>query len=796
MSPGNIDLIRVAISYIPPHDRDLWVRMAMAVKVDLGEDGFSIWDTWSQGSDSYVAKDALAVWKSCKANGAVSGRSLFHEAKQHGWIDDEKTPRAARKARAANGEAPKDDDAQAKAAQKADFKWQRAKPVPSDHAYLLEKQIQPHGVRAHRGDLFVPMYHGPKLCSLQIIKANEAGADEKFSKKFLPGGRASGCSYLIGEPGVVLCVAEGFSTGASIREATGYAVTVAFSAGNLFSVAKTMRRQFPDLKIVLCADDDHRTDGNPGLTKATEAARAIGGLLAIPNFGVNRPDVATDFNDMAAQCGKDAVEAVIREAKAPGEQPQKEAQPPPGKTQEPRALGLMSDMRNAWRLVQAHGNSLLHVSDIGFHIWAATHWKRDADGAMAVASRLSRCVAVEASEILAKASEIADEEKRKKKLALAQALSEFAIKCEQRSKIEAALSLVRVYRNAKPGDLDRDLWALNCANGTLDLRSGDLRPHRQDDLLTRVAPVAYDKSATAPRWLAFLDRIFAGDQELIGFVKRAAGYTLTGNISAQVIFLLCGGGANGKSVLVTTLQTLLGDYAKTAAPDLLLAKAGDRHPTELADLRGARMVATVESGEGRRLHESLIKQMTGGDAMKARFMFADFFEFEPQFKLWLATNHKPNVRGTDYAIWRRIRLIPFNVTIPENERDAKLVEKLKAELPGILAWAVAGCLEWQQGGLKAPASVLAATETYRVEMDVVARFIEEACVLHPQAEIKATYLYRAYKAWCDDNGERYESQTMFGRRLGERGFTKRGSNGVIWGEIRVSEDFHSKSFDA
>ncbi len=529
----------------------------------------------------------------------------------------------------------------------------------------------------------------------------------------------------------------------------------------------------------------HLTSLAGSMRRRNMSVDAILSALLVENSMRCAPPLGDDeVRKIAASVGRYAPAADMPEPK-----------PLPGKVQEPRALGLMSDMRNAWRLVQVHGNSLLHVSDIGFHIWAGTHWNRDADGALAIASRLSRSVASEAAEILAKASEIADKDKREKKLLLGQALSEFAIKCEQRSKIEAALSLVRVYRNAKPGDLDCDPWLFNCANGTLDLRSGDLRPHRQSDLLTRVAPVAYDKNATAPRWLAFLDRIFAGDQELIGFMKHAAGYTLTADISAQVIFLLSGGGANGKSVLVTTLQTLLGDYAKTAAPDLLLAKTGGRHPTELADLRGARMVATVESGEGRRLHESLIKQMTGGDAMKARFMFADFFEFEPQFKLWLATNHKPNVRGTDYAIWRRIRLIPFNVTIPENERDPKLVEKLKAELPGILAWAVEGCLDWQKGGLRAPARVIAATELYRAEMDVIARFIKEACVLHPQAEIKATFLYRACKAWCEDNGERYESQTMFGRRLDERGFTKRVSGGVIWAGIRVSEDFHSKNFD-
>ena len=231
-----------------------------------------------------------------------------------------------------------------------------------------------------------------------------------------------------------------------------------------------------------------------------------------------------------------------------------------------------------------------------------------------------------------------------------------------------------------------------------------------------------------------------------------------------------GGGANGKSTFIAVLQAMLGDYAKQAAPELLVSRGGDHHPTELADLFGARLVASVEVDDGKRLAESLVKQMTGGDKMKARFMRQDFFEWVPTHKLFLAANHRPEIRGTDYAIWRRIHLVPFTVTIPEDERDPKLGEKLRVELPGILNWAIAGCLDWQQNGLGVPQAVRTATEEYRQEQDVLADFLAEHCVIDPQAYAVAGILYKTYTTWCEADGANPISRTAFGRRLTERGF--------------------------
>jgi len=221
----------------------------------------------------------------------------------------------------------------------------------------------------------------------------------------------------------------------------------------------------------------------------------------------------------------------------------------------------------------------------------------------------------------------------------------------------------------------------------------------------------------------------------------------------------------------------------TAAPDLLLAKRSDRHPTELADLFGKRLVTAVESGEGRRLNEALIKQLTGGDKIRARRMREDFWEFEPTHKLWLATNHKPQVRGTDLAIWSRLKLVPFTVAFPEERQDRQLPKKLLAELPGILRWAVEGCLAWQKDGLGVPDEVKAATETYRQEQDILAVFLSECCVINPLAKAAAKDLYRAYVEWCEETGERPTSQRNFGMRLTERGFERyRGgkSGGFMW----------------
>jgi putative DNA primase/helicase len=293
--------------------------------------------------------------------------------------------------------------------------------------------------------------------------------------------------------------------------------------------------------------------------------------------------------------------------------------------------------------------------------------------------------------------------------------------------------------------------------------------------------VEFQPAATCPIWLAFLERIMAGNPDLLAFLQRAVGFTLTGSVREHVLLFCYGGGANGKSTFLNTLIALLGgEYSMKAPPDLLMARGGEAHPTERADLFGRRCVVCNEADDGRRLAESLVKELTGGDSIRARRMREDFWEFNATHKLWLAANHKPIVRGTDHGIWRRIKLIPFTVTIPDDEQDKALPAKLEGELSGILNWALAGCIEWQETGLAPPADVATATSHYQQAMDVMGQFLEQRCVTAGGAEAGATSLYRAYRDWCVATGEHSLNQTRFGTELTERGFkTDRRTHGVV-----------------
>ena len=253
---------------------------------------------------------------------------------------------------------------------------------------------------------------------------------------------------------------------------------------------------------------------------------------------------------------------------------------------------------------------------------------------------------------------------------------------------------------------------------------------------------------------------------------------------------LHGGGANGKSTIVETLLKMLGsDYAMKAAPDLLMANRGESHPTDRADLFGKRFVACVETEEGRRLAEALVKELTGGDRVRARRMREDFWEFTPTHHVWLAGNHKPAISGTDHGIWRRIKLIPFDVVIPEAEQDKNSAHKLAAELPGILNWTIAGCLDWQKNGMQEPAIVRAATQEYSAEEDVVGEFITDYCELG-NFMAPATELYKAFVAATDSK----MTQHAFGSRLRQRGHekgrTKKGKHG--WKGLRLKADAERK----
>jgi putative DNA primase/helicase len=313
---------------------------------------------------------------------------------------------------------------------------------------------------------------------------------------------------------------------------------------------------------------------------------------------------------------------------------------------------------------------------------------------------------------------------------------------------------------------DADPWLLNTPDGVIDLRTGKMRAHRAADYMTKVTAIG--PAGECPIFLKFLDRITGEDTDLIAYLRRVLGYALTGITRDHALFFGYGTGANGKSVLLSTVAGILGDYHKTAPIETFTASNVDRHPTDLAMLRGARLVTATETEEGRQWAESRIKSLTGGDRVSARFMRQDFFEYVPQFKLFIAGNHRPGLRSVDEAIRRRFHLVPFAVTIPAEERDGELTEKLKAEWPGILAWIVAGCLKWQAEGLAVPGAVTAATAEYLNSEDAIAAWIEERCERDVIAWSGVSALFASWASWATKAGENPGSQKKFSRKLAER----------------------------
>lgn len=317
---------------------------------------------------------------------------------------------------------------------------------------------------------------------------------------------------------------------------------------------------------------------------------------------------------------------------------------------------------------------------------------------------------------------------------------------------------------------DADLFVLNTPGGVVDLRTGTLRAHDRADRLTKLATAT--PRGTCPKWRAFLADVTAGDAEIETYLQRVVGYCLTGATAAHALFFLYGTGANGKSVFVNVVSTLLGDYAASAPMDTFMEARGDRHPTDLAGLRGARFVASVETEQGRRWNESKVKAITGGDKVSARFMRQDFFEYLPQFKLVIAGNHKPAIRNIDEAMKRRLHLIPFTVTIPPERRDGRLTERLLAERDGILAWALEGCLAWQREGLSPPHRVLSATEEYFDEEDAIGDFLEEEANRHAPGRVTVAEVFQRWQEWATRRGEYVGTSRWLAQQLANRGFER------------------------
>jgi putative DNA primase/helicase len=353
----------------------------------------------------------------------------------------------------------------------------------------------------------------------------------------------------------------------------------------------------------------------------------------------------------------------------------------------------------------------------------------------------------------------------------AKAIAKHAAASQQRPRMEAMLHMAQSELPAVPSSFDASDFLLNLDNGTLDLKTLTLCDHLRDDRITKLAPVALDPAARCPHWLAFLDRIYSGDAELIAFLQRAVGYSLTASTSEQVLFLLHGTGANGKSTLLETLLALMGDYARPTEFRTLLARdSSDAVRNDLAALVALRLVTSVEVGRGKRLDEAMVKQITGGDTITARRLFQEFFDFKPRFKLWLAANVQPEIRGVDEGIWRRVLMVPHDVFIPPEERDRDLPVKLIAELPGILNWAIEGLRAWRRIGLAPPDKVRAATAEYRADMDMLGDFLDARCAVGVGFHAATGALYSAYEGWAFDNGEEPVKKRTFGAMLKERGF--------------------------
>lgn len=434
----------------------------------------------------------------------------------------------------------------------------------------------------------------------------------------------------------------------------------------------------------------------------------------------------------------------------------------------PEGVDPFTDLGNAYRIVRAHGEGIRYCDELGgWLIFDGKAWRRDE----AAAHRL--CIDV-SERLMRFALTLYRRAQGKEEQDHADEYVKWARKSQNEPAIRRALELAKSLKPiATTSDAwDLDPWLLNCSNGTLNLHTLELQPHRREDFITKLAPVPYVSDARSPRFDSFIGEVLPL-KDVRDFVQRFLGYSLTGSTREQCFVVALGPGANGKSVLAETVRSVLGnDYTRDTPTDTLMQSKQTRGTeNDIARLRAARFVTAKETEESKRLDEARVKALTGGDTVTARFLFREHFEYLPQFKLWLYCNHRPVIRGTDDGIWRRIMLVAFDVTIPPERRDTELPAKLQAEREGILAWMVRGCFEWQRSGLRPPDAVSAATKDWRAESDDIGAFIQERCVVAPFAKVTAGAIYAAFREWATNQGEREPiSAKAFGMRLAARGF--------------------------
>jgi putative DNA primase/helicase len=437
----------------------------------------------------------------------------------------------------------------------------------------------------------------------------------------------------------------------------------------------------------------------------------------------------------------------------------------------PSPRHALTELGNSQRLVDAFGDNIRYCHQHkSWYIWTGEYWKRDETG------QIIELMKVVAERIFEEIKTEPEEEKR-------QRIIKWCASSQRRNNIENSIALARSVVPVMPEEFNADPHLLNVSNGTLDLRTGTLRPHRREDFISKMCPVEYRPGAKCPQWEKFISEIMP-DRETQEYLQRAVGYTLTGSNAEHVFFVLWGSGRNGKSTFLKTVQALMGDYAKQADFQSFTEGQSGGIRNDIARLEGARLVCATEGKQNGRLAENVIKFLTGGDKVAARFLYQEHREFEPQMKLWLGTNHRPRIVGTDVAIWSRVRLIPFTESFLGRE-DRDLGDKLLKELPGILNWALEGLEQYQLHGLNEPEHVKLATQEYQKDSDQIGRFIA-ACTARGTEDTLKKAMYSRYKIWASDNGEYQFTERAFSESMGEHGYQDRHTmKGMVWVGLKL-----------
>lgn len=600
-------------------------------------------------------------------------------------------------------------------------------------------------------------------------------------KGLMPEGGTHGLFLVNGKlpkPGETVLLTEGVKD-AAMANSLGYSA-VGLCTSNM---AAKFAEAFRDCDIVIPHDLDQA--GAEGAERSSRRLYGIAKSIRIARLpGEVVAKGGDDLRDIIKKFGADAVNQAIDSA--PEWEPPKSDDRPLSVWQNENR----TEAANGARLIAEAKTTGVPLSYCyqwrSYYGYSGSHWSKDESGVVeSLAKRIGRKLWDDVDGIRAALDGATDDASIRKLKSLLADADSFARMANSARGIRATMDTARSEPGipVSPEQFDSNPRLFNVANGTIDLQTGELRPHLASDYLTKISPVAYDADARCERWNTFLHEIMGGDDEMVRYLQRLAGCSISGEIRDHVLPILYGIGANGKSVFLNVMTDVFGDdYAFKAPQDLFTEDGRGSHPTGKAELFGRRFVVSNEIDEGRKLSEAWVKEATGGDPITARRMYQDFWTFAPTHTIWLATNHKPRVRGADTGIWRRLKLIPFNEKFEGDRADPLLTQKLREELPGILRWMVEGCIQWQSDGLGCPDVVSAATAEYRNDSDVVGSFVDECCDQDAGAWCRKEQMYEVYREWSEQAGEHHTmSKKAFGTRFAERGFQDvRRRDGRYW----------------